>query len=49
MNSRAIEDEDEERGQWGSKAEFILSCIGFSVSCQNVSCAVNNIKYILND
>ena len=33
MNSRAIEDEEdvEERGQWGSKAEFILSCIGFSV------------------
>ena len=32
MNSRTIEDEEvEDRGQWGSKAEFILSCIGFSV------------------
>ena len=40
MNSRAIEDEDEERGQWGSKAEFILSCIGFSVSDKNVLCVV---------
>ena len=29
-----VEDEEEEfdRGHWGSKAEFILSCIGFSVS-----------------
>lgn len=28
-----IEDEEEEydRGHWGSKAEFILSCVGFSV------------------
>ena len=26
------EDEEDERGHWGSKAEFILSCIGFSVS-----------------
>ena len=26
------EDEFEDRGHWGSKAEFILSCIGFSVS-----------------
>ena len=25
-----LEDE-EERGEWGSKAEFILSCIGYSV------------------
>ena len=32
-HSRAIEDEDdvEDRGHWGSKAEFILSCVGFSV------------------
>ena len=31
--SRTEEEEDEEldRGHWGSKAEFILSCIGFSV------------------
>ncbi len=29
----ALADEDDEydRGHWGSKAEFILSCIGFSV------------------
>ena len=26
------EDEFEDRGHWGSKAEFILSCVGFSVS-----------------
>ena len=25
------QDEFEDRGHWGSKAEFILSCIGFSV------------------
>ena len=25
------EEEENERGQWGSKAEFILSCIGYSV------------------
>ena len=33
-HSRTVEDEDdvEDRGHWGSKAEFILSCIGFSVS-----------------
>ena len=24
-------DEDDDRGHWGSKAEFILSCVGFSV------------------
>lgn len=29
-----IEEEDE-RGHWGSKAEFILSCVGFSVSEAN--------------
>ena len=30
----AIEDDEDEydRGHWGSKAEFILSCVGFSVS-----------------
>ena len=31
------EDEFEDRGHWGSKAEFILSCIGFSVS-QTLPC-----------
>ena len=33
MSSVPPEEEDEEldRGHWGSKAEFILSCIGFSV------------------
>jgi hypothetical protein len=25
------EDDEYDRGHWGSKAEFILSCIGFSV------------------
>lgn len=25
------DDDEEDRGHWGSKAEFILSCIGFSV------------------
>ena len=29
----APDDDDEyDRGHWGSKAEFILSCVGFSVS-----------------
>ena len=27
-----IEQDEDERGHWGSKAEFILSCVGFSVS-----------------
>lgn len=26
------DDEDYDRGHWGSKAEFILSCVGYSVS-----------------
>merc|ERR1711963_881619 len=30
------QDEFEDRGHWGSKAEFILSCIGFSVGIGNV-------------
>jgi len=30
------EDEFEDRGHWGSKAEFILSCVGFSVGIGNV-------------
>ena len=32
MNTVPVEDEELDRGHWGSKAEFILSCIGFSVS-----------------
>ena len=48
MNSRAIEDEEEERGQWGSKAEFILSCIGFSVSYCDVSFIIR-VKFIWKD
>ena len=32
LNTVPVEDEEVERGHWGSKAEFILSCIGFSVS-----------------
>lgn len=33
-SSGVVDDDDDEyeRGHWGSKAEFILSCIGFSVS-----------------
>ena len=30
------DDEEYERGHWGSKAEFILSCIGFSVSTRMI-------------
>lgn len=29
-------DEQEDRGQWGSKWEFILSCVGLSVGLGNV-------------
>eukprot|EP00095_Tigriopus_kingsejongensis_P003208 maker-scaffold50_size457468-snap-gene-1.20 protein:Tk03208 transcript:maker-scaffold50_size457468-snap-gene-1.20-mRNA-1 annotation:"GABA transporter " len=32
----AEEDVEEDRGHWGSKAEFLLSCIGFSVGIGNV-------------
>jgi len=31
-----IEDETVDRGEWGSKWEFILSCIGMSVGLGNV-------------
>ena len=27
---------DEERGHWGSRAEFVLSCVGYSVGLGNV-------------
>ena len=27
---------DDERGHWGSRAEFILSCVGYSVGLGNV-------------
>ena len=32
------EEDDDERGHWGSKAEFILSCVGFSVSFRFCLC-----------
>ena len=31
-NDGKDDDDDDERGHWGSKTEFLLSCIGFSVS-----------------
>ena len=27
---------EEERGHWGSRAEFVLSCVGYSVGLGNV-------------
>ena len=30
------ENKEEERGHWGSKTEFILSCVGYSVGVGNV-------------
>ena len=31
-----VEATPSDRGQWGSKAEFILSCVGYSVGIGNV-------------
>ncbi|VDI69200.1 Hypothetical predicted protein [Mytilus galloprovincialis] len=31
-----VDEDTEDRGQWGSKWEFILSCIGLSVGLGNV-------------
>ena len=28
--------EDQARGHWGSRAEFVLSCVGYSVGLGNV-------------
>ncbi|XP_052285937.1 sodium- and chloride-dependent glycine transporter 2-like isoform X2 [Dreissena polymorpha] len=36
VNSDAKIEDPDERGQWGNKAEFILSCIGLSVGLGNV-------------
>ena len=33
---------EEERGHWGSRAEFILSCVGYSVGLGNVWRWVDN-------
>jgi hypothetical protein len=32
FSASPLEDDEDDRGHWGSKAEFILSCVGFSVS-----------------
>ena len=32
----AADADAEDRGQWGSKAEFILSCVGLSVGLGNI-------------
>ena len=32
----STDSEDYDRGHWGSKAEFILSCIGYSVGIGKV-------------
>ena len=43
-NSVPIEDDDEiDRGHWGSKAEFILSCVGYSVSSYFTCCVLPKI------
>jgi len=34
--TETYQEEEYERGHWGSKAEFLLSCIGYSVGIGNV-------------
>ena len=36
MDAESGSSEDVGRGHWGSKAEFLLSCIGLSVGIGNV-------------
>ena len=38
MNHRMKQmfDDPEDRGHWGSRVEFLLSCVGFSVGLGNV-------------
>eukprot|EP00092_Neocalanus_flemingeri_P034545 GFUD01037568.1.p1 GENE.GFUD01037568.1~~GFUD01037568.1.p1 ORF type:complete len:663 (+),score=142.17 GFUD01037568.1:118-2106(+) len=36
MNTPGLKAEDTERGHWGSRVEFLLSCVGYSVGLGNV-------------
>ena len=36
IGSENEEDDTQERQQWGSKAEFLLACIGYAVGLGNV-------------
>ena len=34
--STVDDDDDNERGEWGSPAEFILSCLGYGVGLSSI-------------